>query len=512
MISKNLKTILILSLISLVGLFWSLYHIEFGLPHSFHADEPEITELAIKYTFEFKDVVKSNNYYKLIPVSYVYGALPSYIFTIATMIFTKSLNIFGISFDKTTLFIYMRVVNVLLSFLIAPLAAFLYFKVFKDRAGTILTFFLVALNWKFIVHAHYVNADTLLTLLVLAAITCAYFYSQSDFENKYTILCGIFMGLAIGTKITAGLSLIPFAYLYFRKKDLVGFTGLILTILLFFMLSNPFAIIFHGDFVSRIYQLEFKENGLVFDSADANPLKYILALIFIATPLVAVISLYGKFVVIKFSDAKTKDFHIFLLANIAVYLAFFSLSSRNVDRWLLPIIPVVLIYAAYGLVKLKSWLLIFVDLASYMILPALLLLQFQVNTPKSSAYLWMQKNVPQFSTKYVVTEEGLDPMNKLQFARVHKFNVYESDNAQLDFPPDPSLYNYVVLSSKPMDYYKNPIVKQKYPFYFAQWQGFENKVTNSQNFELVQSFVLPKPNLVNLSDVFIYKNIQKTFK
>ena len=73
-----------------LGLFFRLYHIEFGLPHSFYADEPEIAEPAIKYTYEFKDVVTNNNFYKLIPVSFVYVYLTQLSYYLLRTIFPQS--------------------------------------------------------------------------------------------------------------------------------------------------------------------------------------------------------------------------------------------------------------------------------------------------------------------------------------------------------------------------------------------------------------------------------------
>ena len=506
---RNFKLFLVV-VITILGLGWRLYHIEFGLPHSFHADEPEIAELAIKYTFELKDIVKNNSYYKLVPVSYVYGTFPAYFFTAVTMLYSKTNNLLGNTFSKTDLYIFMRSVNALLAFVIAPLSVVLYYKLFKDKFGTVFVFFLTALNWKLIVHAHYINADIMLTVILSALYLVAYFYFCSVTPNtktKYTILLGLLFGLAVGTKITATLILPLFVFLYIRKKDYLGLLGLLLVALATFMVTNPFSVIFYRDFIFRMYQLQFRENGLVFDSADLSVTKYIFALGFIATPLILAASLYGKWTLIKNKVIESKDYHIFLAGNVFMYLVFFTLGSRKVDRWLLPILPIVLIYGVYGISQMRNYLLTTVTGGAYLVFPILLLLQFQQQTPKSAAYLWMQQNTLGLATKYVVTEEGLDPMNKLPLASVHQFEVYESKGAQLAYPPNPLLYDYVVLSSKPMDYYKNSIVQKRFPNYFERWNNFEKTVMDPNQFELIQEYVLPKPNLVNLSDVYIYKKL-----
>src|SRR3989344_5874967 len=115
-ISKKPAIFLLVTLAAL-GLLFRLYHIEFGLPHSFHADEPEITEPAIKYTYEFFNIIKNNDWHKLIPVSFVYGTFPVYFFTVFTMTFSKSLNLLNATFNKTDIFIFLRLINSFVSFL-----------------------------------------------------------------------------------------------------------------------------------------------------------------------------------------------------------------------------------------------------------------------------------------------------------------------------------------------------------------------------------------------------------
>lgn len=516
---RSLKFYFLLLVLFLAGWYLRFYHIEFGLPHSFHADEPEFTELAIKYTYELKDVIANNNWYKLIPVSYVYGTLPSYMLTVAVMVFSKIHNVMHWSFEKTDLFIFMRQFTAMFSLLLLPVFYFLYKKLFgRNLIGLGTLIFLLAFNWKLIVHAHYVNADIVLTVLLglVFLLTVAYFENTS---RANLLVLGLVFGLAVGTKITALISLPLLLYILFVKKDAYGAVAFLFLTLLGFILTNPFSIIFMDDFVFRIYSMLFKEGGLVFDSVDTNPFKYLLALVSMTSPIVGIVFVAGiVHAVAKKAVAIVNklSLHIFLLGNVAVYLIFFSVQSRLVDRWLLPVLPIIFVYFAYffsELVKifsLKKVVFMTTLAIAYLYYPTVLLTQFQRYTPKSEAYLWAQKNILPISTKLVITEEGLDPMNKLPFSTVEQFNVYEADGAQFNFPPDPLLYDYVILASKPMTNFKRPEVVKKFPYYAQKWQEFENAVLDERKFDLVQSFALPKTfigisNLVNLSDVFVYK-------
>lgn len=323
------------------------------------------------------------------------------------------------------------------------------------------------------------------------------------------------MGFAVGTKITALLSVPLVVYLFIKSKDAKSFLGFEFVALGAFLISNPFSFIYLQDFAFRISQMVTREGGMVFDSADSNPFKYLLALGIMVSPLILAAGLYGVLKSFK-HIAVTKFLNYFFLGNILAYIIFFSIGGRRVDRWLLPVLPLILVYASYGLVKfselIKSKTLLYglaaLIAGAYMYYPSLLLFQFQRWTPKSEAYLWMQKNTDPLDLKLAVTEEGLDPLNKLEGAKVVQYEVYESKNAQYGFPPELSAYEYVVLSSRPMTNFKRKEVKEKYPEYARKWTEFENTVLDTSKFKLVKEFVLPKPNLIPLSDVYVYQGVK----
>lgn len=505
-ILKNKHAILIL--LTVIGLFLRLYHIEFGLPHSFHADEPEIVEPAIKYTYEIRNIIKNNNYYKLIPISFVYGTWPIYFNTIATMVFSKSANLLGTSFEKYHIYIFLRILNAVSTFAIIPIVSYLAYKLSKSTKVALLSFFLLTFNWKFIVHAHYINSDITQTVLLCASYLTLYLFYKKSSDTKYTVFTGILYGLAVGTKITTLLSFPLFLYIFIVKKSYREMFAFIFIVFGIFIISNPFSMILANNFAFRVYTMFSKEAGLVFDSVDYSPFKYISALSFMVTPLVSLLSIKG---LLKSVKSKTDmEFHIFLIFNVVIYLVFFSLQSRRVDRWLLPIIPIILIYASFAISQIRYGILTFFVLGLYCYYPALLLRQFQRHTPKSYAYIWMKDNIDPATNKFSYTEEGLDPLNKLPGMRVLMMQVYPSQNAQYFMPENVDGYDYVVTASKPMANYKRMEVMETYPLYYERWNAWENNLLNVAEFELIKKFTLPKPNLINLSDVYIYKNLNVT--
>ena len=493
----------------IIGLFLRLWHNEFGLPHSFYADEPEIVEFAIKYTYELRDVVKNNNWYKFIPISYVYGTFPAYLFTICTVFFSKLNGLLNISFAKMDIYIFLRTITAMVSLLLVPAIFSISKKLFNSTNAAFLSVFLIVFNWKLIVHSHYVNADIIVTVLLLLSFATFYKYYTHKPDNLFTVLSGILFGLAVGTKITAFITYPLYVYVFLKRKDLRGLCGFSLLIFGAFAFTNPFSLIFANDFAFRIYSMFFKEAGMVFDSVDRNPLKYINALGYIATIPVLLYSLYGK--VISLRGKRDKTFHHFLIGHVLFYILFYSIQQRRVDRWVLPILPIILIYASYGITKYKDKVfagtLLVATLGWYLFFPAMLLFQFKRHTPKSEAYLWMREHTDPADNKLIYTEEGLDPMNKLLGERVVRVNVYENENAQFDLPDSPEGYHYVIVSSRPMSNYKREEVRKKFGFYSERWGDFEMQLRDTSKFELLKKFTLPKPNLIPLSDVYIYKNL-----
>jgi hypothetical protein len=503
---RKTTIVALIMLMTLGGLFLRLWHIEFGLPHSFYADEPEIAEYAIKYTYEIKDVISNGNYFKLIPVSYVYGTFPSYLYTVFTMGYSKISNLFSEPASKYELYVAMRIFNAILSFMIVPVFTLIFYRMTKNKRGALLLYALLAFNWKLIVHAHYVNADILLTLLLALSFLTALYYSEKQSDTLLTIVTGVFLGLAIGTKITALISLPLFIWMFYKKGQLRNVVALLFVVFGAYALSNPFSFIFAQDFSFRIYQMLFKEGGLVFDSVDRGYFKYIYALSFMATLPILLASFYG------ISRRNKNKFELFLLLNVLFYLFFFSIQSRRVDRWMLPVLPIILYFSVLGFEHIKNklyYLILTPVLMYYLFFSTHLLTQFQRWTPKSEAYLWMKENFPEQSTKLVYTEEGLDPMNKLSGARVLQYEVYASKNAQLFLPEDPTYYDYVIISSRPMENYLRKEVKETFPDYYSRWNKFNDLLVSSGRFQLVEEFSLSKPNLIPLSDVYIYRNIEK---
>jgi hypothetical protein len=514
--------LIILAVILLVGLLLRLFRIDFGLPLTFFPDETDLSDAAINYSIGAKAALENGNINFFKPNSFVYGTFPSYFLTINLIFFKVVVSLFKINTDYFSYFLEMRVVTAILSMLIPMLTGLIYFKLFKDKKGLVASLFLSALNWKLIYHSHYLNQDIYLTILLCLSFTFLLLYLKTDNIKGATLLVmlsGSSFGLATGTKITSLLSF-PLIFLLFfsfkKRKEVVFFA---LSALITYIISNPFSILSLKDFVSRIIEMVSKEGGIVFSSVDTGPFKYLFGLSYMLTLPVLTLAIYG--IVRKILSAspfklyeREKIFHVFLILNILVYFIFFSIEPRRSDRFLLPVIPILILYASYGLSYLYSRLrinrclvitLVGIFAVYYAYFPLSLTMQLSKNKPRLDAYYWVKQQPLSDKKILVYTEDGQDPFSRIKGSTVLVYSVYVSKGAQFSLPQDPLIYDYVVLASKPMENYKRPYVIKNYPDYFNNWRAFESTVTASDKFSLVKDFKTSNLNLLYFSEISVYR-------
>lgn len=516
------KAFLLCLLIFVAGLFLRLYNINFGLPHVTFADEDKLGNTGIVYSYQLKNILLNKEFYKLAPEDFVYGTFSIYLNTFIIFILKIFLEISGKDITFLNAYTTLRIANAILSMIIIPTLVFLYFKIFKDKFGAIALTFLLSFNWKLIVHAHYLNADATLTILLALSFLTLYFYKPGEkHSTRFLVLTGLIVGFSVGTKITALISLpIYLAYILSKKQFSKVFLFLI-SIAAAFTISNPFSVIQADKFVLRIEEMRSKENGVVFDSVDFGRFKYIYSLSYLLTPLILTLAVLGIILILK-TQKKSENykFHLFLITNIFVYFIFFTLSTRRVDRWMLPILPILLLYASYSLSTLNNTLkryqthflimaiILFSLVVNYLYYPFVLLDQFKRYTPQTEAFLWAKQNIKTPTPKLLVTDSSLDPTRSIKGVKVLKVKVYSSQLAELQVPDNPYPYEYIIALSRPLTRYDNPTLKQIFPNYYTTWKNFDDTIRKSQDFELVKSFEVKEPNLIPLSSVYVYKNLK----
>jgi 4-amino-4-deoxy-L-arabinose transferase-like glycosyltransferase len=507
-VPKNTK---ILILIFVVGIIFRLWHIDFGLPYHTHNDEPELVELAITPAVEFKRVFLENNLDLLKPSSFIYGTVPSYLIFPVLAGYSQIAQGLNLSFNKADLYLISRAFTAVTSLLVIW-ATWKMYKTLLGNKGALMAAAITALNWKLIVFGHFVNSDIYLTIFTTLLLMFFLSYLENK-KIKNILLAGIFLGLAVGTKITGAILIPMLLYVFLTKKDWKGLAYFSLAGIVSFSLTNPFSITYFSEFTGRILRMKTQEAGMVLSSVSDNPIRYLLSTGYIATPLVALMALYGKWKALKQEQRLTQ--HIFLIGCVITYILFFTLTGkRQTDRWMLPIVPIVIVYASFGISQIlnklnrfKKAIVLVTLLASISYFPILLLFQFKSNTPKVEGFLWAKENITETSTKLIIEESKNSVFGKLPNSEIYMFNVYESKGALEEMPPNTKGYDYIIIASKTMLNHKKPYVIEHFPEYSKKWNTFENNLNNKEKYEKVVEFALPKPNIITLSNITIYRNL-----
>ena len=523
-------------LIVLIGLFVRLYKIGFGLPYSFLYDETDIYDNVIRYAFNYKFIMAENNLEGFSPTSYVYGMFPTYFLTFCTMALNKLISIFKFSVDFDFYFVYMRIATSLFSFGGVIFTTLIAKKLFKNSKYFLLTFLLAALNWKLAAHSHYLNQDTYLMVFFMSSIYFLTLYLSNGEKSKKIkeyiplVVSSLLMGLATGTKITA-LIVIPVIFLVMvLKKDFKSIFLYSFGTFIGFALSNPFSIIYFSSFISRLVLMRSIEAGAVFSSVNTNPFKYIFSLFHLLTPPIFILSVIGIYESIKDLIKKYKDrnldstnySHIILVGSVLIYTIFFSLTPRLTDRWMLPIIPILVIYSVLGFItiekliekrKLLNILFITVTAFIYIFYSFNLLNQLSIGKPRVNAYIWAKEyfnKTENLNSKVLMyTNKGdRDPFNKIKNIEMEMLRVYESRGAADFYPKDPINYGYIIVHSSYVNNFKNSYVMNKYPDYFKAWLNFDNAINDKSKFKIIKEFKTTKLDLIGVPEIVIYEKLK----
>ena len=216
------KVSIVLIVILSVGLILRLSHINFGLPLTYFIDEMDHTDPTVSYILNYKTAIQNHDFNFFKPSSYVYGTFPTYFLTISLILINTVASIFGHGFSQFNYVVVMRIVTALVSMLIPVVTGYVYYLLFKDKRGLVLSVFLTTLNWKLINHSIYVNQDTFLALSVM--LSYLFLLLSFKYENKketFLLIClsGAAFGLAFGTKITALIALPVFGLLFVSKRN-----------------------------------------------------------------------------------------------------------------------------------------------------------------------------------------------------------------------------------------------------------------------------------------------------
>lgn len=349
------------------------------------------------------------------PNQFVVGG--AYLYSIGFLLFLLSkFNLIAITSDLAFYFLHPeeiakfyivgRFVTALYGISIIVLSYFIFKKVFKNNIGSFISSLLILVTPLMLLNAHYMYVDVPGLFWIMACLFVTTKFIER-FSFKKVFLAGLFSGLACGTKVTFGATLIiPVIGILLSYKDLKQlFKGLALTVavfLLFFFVTNPY---FFITFPKPLIALS-EHTGLSFSwRFYISSLKYGLGIPLLVFILIGILIKLWLFRENKLFEKKAVLLFLFWVLFFFVFISFFS---KTFSRYILPIVPSLIILGCSGWFELLSKLKSIKKHIGYSIIIFVLLFTFcygmsyekllAKKNVRTEAGEWIAKNIKQSST------------------------------------------------------------------------------------------------------------------
>jgi len=377
--------LLYLFIIIIIGGFFRFYNLNWDQGHHLHPDERAIIMFALPLHFpqNLSDFFSKES--TLNPHFFAYGNFPLYLLKgTATVLsnFDMSLD----SYDKINL--VGRAISTIADLGTIILIYFIGKKIFGKRVGIIGAFF-YAISVFPIQAAHFYAVDSLLTFFILLTLyQLIRFYEKPTL--KKSILVGIFFGLSLATKTSAvvlivaiGMAIaVDFLLIFlksphrphiwfphipkFLKRLSIDGAVITTTTVLTFLILEPYALIDFKEFWRQtIEQSQMTRDAFTFpytlQYVGKIPYFYELKNIFLwgQGPILATISfagiIYTLFHIIKKQKYKKWAQELILLIFLLSYFAVVGKFAVGWMRYMLPLYPLLALFAAVFLHRLLSF-------------------------------------------------------------------------------------------------------------------------------------------------------------
>ena len=373
-IKDKTTLILILTILS-ISLFLNIHGIEWGLPMKWHPDE----------RVEVDSVKNMARHLDPNPHDFLYPSFHKYLIGIALspyflyLTLSDSLSDITIDENKATIITNMYLISRLVSVIMGTATVFLIYLIGKDiynkKVGLISSSFL-ACTMGFVNLSHFATVDISLTFWIIVSIFFLIKIADTG-KNKYYLLGGFFAGLALSTKYTAILLILPMfiSHLLFQIQKWQGdavisifarktysklieisfykkfFYGVIM-MGIGFIIGTPFSIIDFTTFKWYVFsQFFIRWQGYKgFSPGSPSWVSFIFYLKnAMSLPLLLICSFGVIYLIIKFSKKDKNEFSkskytILLLSWIIPN--YIVLGSMNVTdmRYIIPIIPILVLF------------------------------------------------------------------------------------------------------------------------------------------------------------------------
>lgn len=511
---------ILLPLLLILLVYTRFVNIRWGLPYSFHPDERNMAA-AIQQLFCKEATLECFN-----PHFFAYGQLPLYLGYFLIKIDHFLLGGFGrlgglVTYVEAV--VALRIISAVASIVTVFLSLNIIYLLDNLRSKTqdlrlkLIVLLLFIFSPGLIQFAHFGTTESLLIMFFTGVIYLSLlFLSKSANLKNFILKSGIICGLAIGTKVSAGIFIfIPLLVILFEirrlsmKKIVKAGGAFIVCTMLFYFISSPYNFLSSREFLSTLRY----ESSVAFGSAavfytrqflDTVPVLFQFLYIFpYALGPIALVLFLFSFLLLPFNSK-----YNLLRLSFFIYFLFNAFLFTKWTRFMAPLFPLMLIFAVMMLISLKIRLnhvlynLLLIVFSLLMIVPGLAYISIYTNQDvRIQASKWIHSNVPIRST--ILSEIGnvVDiplPLPNYQFPisnfQTIPFNFYDLDkNDELKNQLNSYLLTieYIIVPSRRifMDHSKEryPFVNNYYKKLFSGELGFK-KIAEFSSYPKIELF------------------------
>ena len=494
---KRIINSLIILLIFSISFSLRIYGINWDNGFLFHPDERQLLMLSNEMHFpKWSELsyLLNPNISPLNPQWFNYGTLPLYILEITNFFLS-----FFTNFDVYKLRFPARIISALFDSATVTLISIFALKYFGRKTGFFTSFFSIFCVIQ-LQHSHFFVVDTILTFFIVALVfICAKISKTCTLKDS--IIAGILLSAALATKISSLpisilIFLSYFLYAIFPNKDdvmnrisinisnikkaLIGISICILVSLIFFFLFSPYSIIDFPKFLEH----NLTQSKMIRGSSDLpytrqyiDTIPYIYHLKQITTTslgiVVSSLGLIGLIITLIKSRLPFPKIHVILIFWIFLYFLIFGHFQVKFSRYMLPIIPFIIIYSSIGIVYLSNQIS---EKYSRLAIPIIsIILLLSLHYPLSFLNIYSQNHTAIEASNFLNLnakpnslilkehwDEGLPNLNKFKIKELPLYN-FDSTKKTLNLSLLLSESDYIVIFSNRL-YGTIPRLPERYPF------------------------------------------------
>lgn len=530
-VKKNFTLIAIL-LLALVLRVWGN---DFGRPFQLHPGEVRQVESALRIAFEGKNSILAGDWSILNPKFFFYPYFLTYLLAGVIKLFQfgyEALNAVVPNLKPFTMlakqdfYVIAHIVSALFG-TATVFVVYLLGKLLHSKKMGLVSAFLLAVMFLHTKDSHYFTGDVPATFFIITAL---YFFLRS---RKHIVLSSLFLGFGVACKYYPVI-LLPLLVFGFWVKGTrkvgslirVGFLVCAVSLGVFFV-TNPFTILDYQTFSTQMAESSARSKWGNIGYSDPNLLHYFynqdhsfFEPFFVQNNLVNQVSVplliafaIGIWVVL----AKKEKEYWWLAGFALIHFVFFARYKTHIIRWLIPLAPVIALFASRSLVWLRKKTSLIPAVLAFCVIVAPTLystIKFnQVMTrqdTRSQAYNWVLKNIPDEATvliEYFSIADLFWKNNKFYSIEHARYNV-GGVIANADVPTWQEVKNsvqpdYVIINEQHKEKYTTAGSQYFWPKTTTSWIEFYNNLANQE--EEVVAFIPDGSNFRPGPVIRVYK-------